>query len=220
MSEILHGYNHVFENSLIKIEKKLYQDILQKEMLLRHRNCKTFPKGLHLKFSLSFCKQDRNLQRNCNFILRAAAGKIPDQIIKALNIKISSPKIRNLRKSVVKRISKEQFKSPNCKIRRIIDKEKEKIKQRQIRRYNRDNFVLKTCKKKNRRFSRKQLCAKLKEKRRNRREKQKQNIVRIKETAPNQNAINLTSMELSESKKIALTKGTIICNNSIRYQLV
>ena len=66
----------------------------------------------------------------------------------------------------------------NCKMKRINDKEREKIKQRQIRKYNRDNLVIKTCKKKNRRFSRKQLRAKSKEKRRNRRHKQKQNIVR------------------------------------------
>ena len=32
---ILHGNNHVFENSLINIEKKLCQNILHKEMLLR-----------------------------------------------------------------------------------------------------------------------------------------------------------------------------------------
>ena len=51
------------------------------------------------------------------------------------------------------------------------------------------------------------MCAKLKEKRRNRRGKQKQNIVRIKETAPDQNAINLTSTELSESQKSLLRKG-------------
>ena len=95
----------------------------------------------------------------------------------------------------------------NCKIKRITNKEREKIKQRQIRKYNRDNLAIKTCKKKNKRFSRKQLCAKLKEKRRNRRDKQKQNIVRIKETAPDQNAINLTSTELSESQKSLLRKG-------------
>ena len=172
MSKILHGNNHVFENSLIKITKKLCQNILHKEMLLRYKNCKTFPKGLHLKFNLSLCKEDRNLQRNCNFILRAAAGKIQDEINKALNIKISLPqeKIRNL-PSVVKRISKKQFKSLNCKMKRINDKERKKIKQRQIRKYNRDNLVIKTCKKKNRRFSRKQLRAKSKEKRRKRRDK-------------------------------------------------
>ena len=68
-------------------------------------------------------------------------------------------------------------------------------------------MVIKTCKKKNRRFSRKQLCARLKEKRRNKRDKQKQNIVRIKETAPDQNAINLTSSEQSESQKSLLRKG-------------
>ena len=51
------------------------------------------------------------------------------------------------------------------------------------------------------------MCAKLKEKRRNRRGKQKQNIVRIKETAPDQNAINLTLTELSESHKSLLQKG-------------
>ena len=90
MSEILHGNNHVFENSLIKIEKKLCQSILHKEIILLYKNCKTFPKGLHLKFNLSLCEEDRNLQRKCNFILRAAAGKIQDQRIKALNTKISS----------------------------------------------------------------------------------------------------------------------------------
>ena len=75
-----------------------------------YKNCKTFLKGLHLKFNLSLCK-DRNLQRNCNFILCAAAGKIHDQIIKARNIKINSlrQKIRNLRKTVAKRISKNSF---------------------------------------------------------------------------------------------------------------
>ena len=76
MSEILHGNNHVFQNSLIKIEKKLCQNILHKELLLRYKSCKAFPKGLHLKFNRSLCKEDRNLKRNCNFILCAAAGKI------------------------------------------------------------------------------------------------------------------------------------------------
>ena len=90
MSKILHSNNHVFENSLIKMEKKLCQNILHKEMLLCYKNCKTFPKGLHLKFNRSLCKEDRNLQRNCNFILYAAASKIQDQIIKVLNIKINS----------------------------------------------------------------------------------------------------------------------------------
>ena len=71
-------------------------------------------------------------------------------------------KIRHLGKSVAKRISKEQLKSLNCKIKRVTDKEREKIKQRQIRKYDRDNLVIKTCKKKYRRLSRTQLCAKLK----------------------------------------------------------
>ena len=44
--------------------------------------------------------------------------------------------MRNLHKSVIKRISKEQFKSLNCKIKRITDKEREKIKQRQFHKYN------------------------------------------------------------------------------------
>ena len=133
-------------------------------MLLRYMNCKTSSKGWHSKFNLSLCKEDRNFQRNYNFILRAAASKIQDEIIKALNMKINSlrQKIRHLRKSVAKRISKEQLKSLNCKIKRITDKEREKIKQRQIRKYNRDNLVIKTCTKKNRRFSQTQLCAKLK----------------------------------------------------------
>ena len=90
MSKILHNNNHAFGNSLIKMEKKLSQNIFQKEMLLGYKNFKTFPKGLHLKFNLSLCKEDRNLQRICNYILCAAAGKIQDHIIKALNIKINS----------------------------------------------------------------------------------------------------------------------------------
>ena len=90
MSEIIHGNNQVFGNSLIKIEKSLCQNILHKEMLLRYKNCKTFLKGFHLKFNLSLCKEDRNSQLNYNFILCAAAGKIQDQIMKALHIKISS----------------------------------------------------------------------------------------------------------------------------------
>ena len=130
MSEIIHGNNQVFGNSLIKIEKRLCQNILHEEMLLRYKNCKTFLKGLHLKLNLSLCKEDRKSQLNYNFILRAAAGKIQDQIMKAQNIKISSQrqKIRNLCKSDAKTISKEQFKSLNCKIKRITDKEREKIK--------------------------------------------------------------------------------------------
>ena len=51
----------------------------------------------------------------------------------------------------------------NCKIKRITDKEREKIKQRQIRKYNSDNLVIKTSMKKNRRFSQEQLYAKKKE---------------------------------------------------------
>ena len=64
-------------------------------------------------------------------MLRRAAGKNQDEIIKALNIKISSlrQKRRNIRKSVAKRISKEQFKLLKCKIKRITHKEREKIKQ-------------------------------------------------------------------------------------------
>ena len=107
MSEIFHNSNHVFEKSLFKIEEMLWQNILHKEILHRYKNCKTFPKVMHLKFNLSLCKEDRNLQRNCNFILRAAAGKIQDQMIKSLNIKISSlrQKIRNLLKSASKQKS-------------------------------------------------------------------------------------------------------------------
>ena len=118
MSKILHSNNHVFENSLIQIERKLCQNILHEETLFRYKNCKRFPKGLHLNFNLSLCKEDRNLQRNCNFILCAATGKIQDQVTKALNIKINSirEKVRNLRKSVPKRIGKEQFKSIKRKI--------------------------------------------------------------------------------------------------------
>ena len=77
-----------------------------------------------------------------------------------------------------------------------------KIKQRQISKYNRDNLVIKSCKKKNRRFSRRQLCAK--QKREEIEEKNKKNIVRVKETDPNQNAINSTSTELLESQKSLL----------------
>lgn len=83
-----------------------------------------------------------------------------------------------------------------CKTKKTTDKEREKIKQRQFCKYNRDNVVITTYKKKNRRFSRKQLRAKLKEKKRTRRDKQNENIIRIREIAPDQNAINLTSTEL------------------------
>ena len=179
------------------------------EMLICYKNCKTFPKDLHLNFNLSLYKEDRNLKRTCNFILRAAASKIQDQITKALNIKISSlrQKLRNLRKSVAKRTNKEQFKSLECKIKKITDKERAKTKQRQIHKYNRDNAVITTYNKKNRRFSRKQFCAKLKEMKKTRRVKQKQNIERINETAPDQNTINLPLTELSESHKSLLRKG-------------
>ena len=68
-------------------------------------------------------------------------------------------------------------------------------------------LVIKTDKKKDR-FSWKLLCTKFKEKRRTRRDKQKQNIVRVKETAPDQNAINLTSTELSQPQKSLLQKGS------------
>ena len=78
--------------------------------------------------------------------------------------------------------------------------------QRQILKYNRDNLVITTYKKKNRRFWRKQLFAKFKEKK-NRMDKQKKSNVRIKESTPDQNAINLTSTELSESQKWLLRKG-------------
>ena len=83
-----------------------------------------------------------------------------------------------------------------CKTKKTTDKEREKIKQRQFCKYSRDNVVITTYKKKNRRFSRKQLRAKLKEKKRTRRDKQNENIIRIREIAPDQNAINLTSTEL------------------------
>ena len=178
-------------------------------MLIRYKNCKTFSKAMHLNFNLSLSKEDHNLKRTCNFILRAAVSKVQDQITKALNIQISSlrQKLRNLRKSVVKRTNKEQFKSLECKVKKITDKERAKTKQRQIRKYNRDNAVIRGYKRKIRRFSLKQFCTKLKEKKRTRRVKQKQNIKRIKETASDQNTINLTLTELSESHKSLLRKG-------------
>ena len=78
MSEILHGNNHVFENSLIKIKKKLCQNILHKEMLLRNKNCKMFPKGLHLKLNLLLYKEDRNLNEIAisYFVLQPVKSKI------------------------------------------------------------------------------------------------------------------------------------------------
>ena len=47
-----------------------------------------------------------------------------------------------------KKIRKEKLQSLNCKVKRITDKEKEKIIQRQIRKYNRDNLVIKTLERK------------------------------------------------------------------------
>lgn len=83
MSQFFYDSNYDFENSLIKTEKKLRQNILHKEMLIRYKSCKPFPKDLTLIFKLLLCKEERNLKCKGNFKLRAAAAKIQNQITKA-----------------------------------------------------------------------------------------------------------------------------------------
>ena len=89
-----------------------------------------------------------------------------------------------------------------------------KIKQRQISKYNRGNLVIKSCKKKNRRFSRKQLCAKLKEKRRKKKRQIKKNIVRlarIKKTDPNQNASIQHQLNYQSHKNRSYERNHRLC---------
>lgn len=65
--EIVHGNDYLYENFLLKIVQKSCQITLHREMLMRYKKSKTFPKDLTLRFNLSLCKKDRNLQQTALF---------------------------------------------------------------------------------------------------------------------------------------------------------
>ena len=71
MSEIL--TNSQLEKSLLSIEKKITIYNHHKEFLQNYNVNRKYPKGLTLKFNLTFCSDSPNLQKACRSFLRNAS---------------------------------------------------------------------------------------------------------------------------------------------------
>ena len=209
MAQIHHGMLKPNEILLFNIEEKLCRYLLHKELLLVYKRCNNFPKGFNLKFNLTLGSNNHMLQDNCNRILNKASCNIRNHVFTTLEKQIKELKYQRyeMRKKLFYSLSRDNYAAMINRISNQITILERDIKLRHQRKFARDNIEIVEQKRKNRRFSKKQLLAKIKQKRRSSRKKYKQKIQSIKDNAPDQNAINLSSLELSDVQKSLLLKG-------------
>ena len=92
MSQILRGALKQYEKKLFNIERKLCKATKHKQFLLGYKKSKKYPKGMKLRFHLSFCNHDNKLKNVCSKILHKSSTGIRDEIIKALEKEIRTLK--------------------------------------------------------------------------------------------------------------------------------
>ena len=166
---------------------------------------------MKLRFHLSLCNHDNKLKDVCSKIyVINYMQSIRDEIIKALEKEIRTPKTKRNHDNIKNKTTRENYKL----IKKIVAEKvvilERKIKSSQVRKISRDNIQpTRSVRKRNRRFKRNVIVGKRKEKRKRYRYKKKQIIKEIKQNAPDQNAINLSKTVLSKEQKSLLKRKVL-----------
>ena len=199
--------------SLLNTEKKLCKLLLHKDILTIYKNHNRQPKGFNIKFNLSLCAKNKDLQRSCKPILNKASRNIKE-IIKAVNIDIHhlKGKRKQLKTELYNTMLHNEFKTKCRWIKKKVDGIQRTVRQRHSRKLLRDKIDLHSKniqekRSKNRRFSRDEISVKKKNKRKGNKNNNKQRIALAKENGPDQNAIKLSCLNLTSSQKSLLAKG-------------
>ena len=156
---------------LLNTEKKLYKLLLRKELLMTYRIVKRYPKGFNIKFNLSLCANNPHLQKYCKKILSRASKSIMSRVLKGVNKDIYRLKkqCKNLKVQLVNNLSDKDYKTTYATIRNKVRYMEKAIRRRHSRKLSRDKITehhnIDNKKRKNRRFSKKQLINKKKLKR-------------------------------------------------------
>ena len=166
---------------------------------------------MKLRFHLSLCNHDNKLKDVCSKIyVINYMQSIRDEIIKALEKEIPTPKTKRNHDNIKNKTTRENYKL----IKKIVAEKvvilERKIKSSQVRKISRDNIQpTRSVRKRNRRFKRNVIVGKRKEKRKRYRYKKKQIIKEIKQNAPDQSAINLSKTVLSKEQKSLLKRKVL-----------
>ena len=125
-----------------------------KEFLQNYKVNRKYPKGLALKFNLSFCSNSPNLQKACRSILRNASFQLGDNIIQSITDK--SQQFSFIRKQSYDILKEKNSSNKHTEICKTIKKEKKSLSptilKRQQSKYQRSNINFFGHPRKNRRF--------------------------------------------------------------------
>ena len=118
---------------LWNIEKELFKLLLHKELLPTYRNVKRYPKGFNIKFNLSWCANNPDLQKYCKTISSRASKSIMSRVLNEVNNDIHRLKkqCKNLKVQLVSNLSDKDY-----KIRYATIRNKVRYMERAIRRKN------------------------------------------------------------------------------------
>ena len=159
---------------------------------------------MKLKFNLSLCNRNIQWKKECKNILDTASFRRRVKIIKARNKEITSLKRKRSKNhtSMKNKTTKENYKLIKKTVAQKVVILECNIKLRHSPKKERDHIQHTTAsRKRSTRFNRNIAVDKRKEKRKRYKARKKDNINKIIENAPDQNAINLSNVVLSEDQK-------------------
>ena len=107
---------------LWNIEKELFKLLLHKELLPTYRNVKRYPKGFNIKFNLSWCANNPDLQKYCKTISSRASKSIMSRVLNEVNNDIHRLKkqCKNLKVQLVSNLSDKDYKIRYATIRNKV----------------------------------------------------------------------------------------------------
>ena len=159
------------------------------------------------------CANNPHSQKYCKTILSRASKSIMSRVFKEVNKDIHRLKkqCKNLKVQLVNNLSDKDYKTTYATIRNKVRYMEKAIRRRHSRKLSRDkiteHYNIDNKKRKNRRFCKKQLINKKKLKPVRHKNNYRERIQFAKVNGPDENAINLSSLNLTSPQKSLLSKG-------------
>jgi len=182
------------------ILKNFYAVINIDELLMNYKKNRKYPKGMSLIFNLSLCCENKKLQNDCNNILRDTSFKLRDTILNEVRKKVEDINIQRNEKFKMFKDNLNAHELVN--IRKFVESKIKKltsdIKASHQRKYERDNIQIFTSNCRNRRFRKNKRIKRNNERKKGWHLRQIEIIKNAKANCPDQNAINLSTLELSD----------------------
>ena len=164
-------------------------------------------------WNLSLCTNNTHLQKYCKTTLIRASQRITSRVLKEVNkdIRRLKKQCKNLKVQLVNNFSPKDYKTTYVTIRNKVRYTEKAIRRRHSRKLSRNKITehhnITDKKRKNRRFSKRQLLNKKELKRVRHKNNYRERVNFAKVHGPDQNAINLSILNLTLPKKSLLSKG-------------